>query len=487
MPAYLALFNRITQDAMRPVRTRCEARTPCESVVRQLADTGEECAVIVDRNGHVQGLLTLQGIARHVACRVGGDMPVARVMTTSPYVTRGEVPLYRALAEMDARHVRHAPVIAADGALLGVLYADEARQLALPRGVARLEHLATPATLEGLKQARARQVDIARALLGDNPDARNVQQVISRLNDDLHSRLLALAMDGMDQDGWGPPPAGFALILMGSAGRMESFLDPDQDNGFVIADYPDSAHGAIDRYFVELARRLTQSLDTVGIPLCKGHVMATNPLWRKTLSQWHEQIRGWLRRRTEQGFLQSNILLDCRGVAGEAGLAAQLRHDLTHQLARSRTYLRALTLNESTRDVGLGWFDRLVTESGDSSHAGEIDLKRHGIMPIVEVARFYALAHGIETASTPGRLQALADAGALSADDADALQHAHGAVAGLILRRQLDDLSRERPPSKHVDPRTLTRRERETLVASLKNVQGMVRRLSRDLVGADMG
>ena len=29
---------------------------------------------------------------------------------------------------------------------------------------------------------------------------------------------------------------------MGSGGRGESYLFPDQDNGFILADYPDAEH-----------------------------------------------------------------------------------------------------------------------------------------------------------------------------------------------------------------------------------------------------
>ncbi len=66
---------------------------------------------------------------------------------------------------------------------------------------------------------------------------------------------------------------------------------PYQDNGFVLDDYDDLEHEHIDAYFVALAEHMTTLVDQVGITFCKGHVMATNPLWRKTLRQWREQLR----------------------------------------------------------------------------------------------------------------------------------------------------------------------------------------------------
>jgi hypothetical protein len=57
---------------------------------------------------------------------------------------------------------------------------------------------------------------------------------------------------------------------MGSGGRGESLLFPDQDHGFVLADYPDEQHGEIDPWFIELAERFTATLDRLHFPLCDG-------------------------------------------------------------------------------------------------------------------------------------------------------------------------------------------------------------------------
>ena len=45
----------------------------------------------------------------------------------------------------------------------------------------------------------------------------------------------------------------------------ENFLYPDQDNGFILADYPDADHNRIDAFFIALAARFTHDLDR-GLP-----------------------------------------------------------------------------------------------------------------------------------------------------------------------------------------------------------------------------
>ena len=68
----------------------------------------------------------------------------------------------------------------------------------------------------------------------------------------------------------------------------------------------------------------------------------------------------------------------------------------------------------------LGFFRQFVLEkSGD--HKNTLDLKLHGIMPIVEIARIRSLAAGELRVSTRNRLRAAAAAGELTEGDAESL------------------------------------------------------------------
>ena len=483
MSGCMELFRRKAGAIMRPARVQVRWDTPCDQVARQMTELGEPCAMVMDAR-RVRGLVSAADMLRVPAEHLAPETPIARCLPPAPpLLVRRGMPLYQVLGLLQQQRQQQAAVVTASGGPCGVIHETDCLRSGLEEVADRCHRLLPGDSGATLARARGQQPELLAGLMNHGLDGHHLQEVISHLNDDIHRRAVALARDAMEQDGWGQPPYPFALILMGSGGRMESFLDPDQDNGLVIADYPDPEHGAVDRYFTELARRVTELLDQSGIRLCAGNVMATNPLWRKTLSQWHQQIQGWRRRRSPEGFLHSNILLDCRGVAGDVALARAMRGNLIAELSDSTTFVRALTLNESVRDVGLGWFDRLLTDTGDGAHAGEIDLKRYGIMPIVEVARLYGLAQGLEATSTPERLEALRARGILSTDDSEGLKAAHAFMATLVFRQQVRDGAAGRSPGKHVSPGALSRRDREALVRSLKTSQSMVRKLSRDLAG----
>ncbi len=471
-------------DVMRPPAVTCQPDTSLRSLLLQLADSGAECAVVVREQGRPLGLVMQRELYAQLA-RAPADTATAQdcVILPSRLAHLGE-PLYRALAWMRTARLSHLPVIDDSGRLAGLLHREDAQERLVPAAMSRLLQVAVNADVSGLKRLRHEQAALARDLLQECASAATAQGVLTSINDDCYRALGEAATRSMEEDGWGSPPVAYSVIVMGSAGRRESLLAPDQDNGLILADYPDEEHGRIDRYFSEFAQRLTRDLNTIGIPYCPGHVMASNPLWRKTLSQWIAQSRYWIRRRTEQGFLNATIMLDFRHVTGDESLAGNVRDMMTEQVTGSRGFLQALTLTDSTKQVGLRWFNRLMTEPGDSIHEGELNLKRNGIMPLVEAVRLHALSRELPDTSTRGRLTGLAQQGVISSDELDALSHAHDFMCYLLLRQQIRDLAAGRTAGRHLPPTALTRREHETLVQSMKSSQAFLNRLHVELFGS---
>ena len=78
----------------------------------------------------------------------------------------------------------------------------------------------------------------------------------------------------MKAEGQGEPPCAYALCVLGSAGRGESLLAMDQDNAIVFAD--GEPGDAADRWFARFGGIVADILHEVGVPYCKGGVMAKN-------------------------------------------------------------------------------------------------------------------------------------------------------------------------------------------------------------------
>ena len=194
--------------------------------------------------------------------------------------------------------------------------------------------------------AKAAQASLAAALLAAGEPAMEVIALVNALNDDITAAVLRQALASMAEAGWGEPPVSFAALVMGSAGRGESLLHPDQDNGFILADHADFEHESLDRFFVELAQRFTRGLEQAGFPLCEGDVMATNPLWRKPLAQWHMQVTGWVRARGNQEIMFTDIFFDFRAISGPPELAAAFAAHFRGKAAKKTERRTDLSLDD---------------------------------------------------------------------------------------------------------------------------------------------
>jgi CBS domain-containing protein len=421
-------------------------------------------------------------VVRRVAWRVTPGQPVEAVMTAPVVTISADDHLLDAITTMRRHRLSHVPVVDRTGRLAGLLALDGVLFFLSGWFRSLTDLLVQDESLDGLKRVKQWEADLAKHALRDGMPIAEVQALLTEINFELHRRALVLAINGLAADGWGGPPVPFALIVMGSAGRGECLLAPDQDNGFILADYDDAAHARIDAYFVPLAVRFTRLLDAIGFPLCLGNVMATNPVWRKRISEWRKQIAVWLRRRTEAQLLLSDILVDFQHVWGDAALSQTLRRYIMQAVAESPTFVRDLFTIEADHGAALGWFGRLRRERDKQDRPGMINLKLRGSLPLVEAARLLSLREGLPETSTLARLDGLLAKGALHPDDHDNLKDAFEFISRLLLRQQVEDFTAGREIGDFVPEERLTRREKEHLVICLRSIVNVRTTLEADLV-----
>ncbi|MBM3485265.1 MAG: signal transduction protein [Alphaproteobacteria bacterium] len=346
-----------------------------------------------------------------------------------------------------------------------------------------MEALGGGEAIEGLARTKAAEAGIAADLLGEGMDAPSILALLVDINRDIHRRVLERAVAATAESGLGAPPVAFTGLVLGSAGRGESLLGPDQDNALILDDYDDNDHTRIDRWFVALAERFTRDLATVGFPLCSGNVMATNPVWRKTATQWRRQMTLWAERRSPVAVLFADIFLDFHPFTGDPTRSETLRAHVLDGLARNPAFLAEIAGTQANHAVAVGLLGRLHTVHGDLGRRGHVDLKLGGLMPLVGAVRLLALRAGVAATGTARRLDALADRGLVEPDRRDGLIAAFATLAGLLLRQQIADLRAGRPPSNDIVPDKLRRRSRDDLVEALRAVRSFHNAVIADFTG----
>ncbi|MBY9082473.1 signal transduction protein [Paenibacillus sp. HN-1] len=228
---------------------------------------------------------------------------------------------------------------------------------------------------------------------------------VNAMHDAVARRAVTLSEAQMIEAGYGPPPCAYSFIVFGSAGREETTLWSDQDNGLIIEGEPEEAKRL---YFEEFGIRLSAMLEEVGYEKCEGKVMCSEPLWRKTLQEWKEQLTSWRSELEWEPIRYLIISSDMRHIAGDQALSESWL-DFFHEGFRDNDKLLAAVLRNTVRHKAtLNLLGQVLTERfGDN--AGGFDVKYGLYIPLVNGVRYFSLQNGMRETSTLKRLKSLSD------------------------------------------------------------------------------
>jgi CBS domain-containing protein len=475
-----AAFSELVSDHMAQPPPIISMQSHCGDVVKAMRERHASSVLVADDNVDITGIVTEQDVARHITYQLADTTPIERIMSSPVLTIRDDDYLYHAIATMRRNNLRHMPAIDRQGRVTGMLHLHTALAETSASLMHQIDRLTHEETIEGLHQVKNAQVEVAEDLFAENVPAPEIQCLLTQINNDIYRRILELSVKEMENK-QGKPPVRFCAIVMGSGGRGESFLFPDQDNGYILEDYPDADHDMVDPYFIELAERMTRALDGLGISLCRGFVMATNPLWRKSLSQWSHQVRGWLSMSNKFAISLSDIFFDFNSVYGVHELADKLRTDVTAVVKRQHLFLKEMQHTRWDLGVALGWFGRLITDRSGGPHHGKLNLKHHGLLPLVASIRLLALREGIPDTGTIARINALHSHGVLTANEQDYLIGGFDHITKLMLRQQIDDFKADHKVSAYVPMRALTRRDRDMLRNTFRAIERLRDRVKAEL------
>lgn len=225
---------------------------------------------------------------------------------------------------------------------------------------------------------------------------------LNEFHDEVIRSVVSYAIKKNESE-WGPPPTHFAFFMMGSAARSEQSVWSDQDHGIVFgeAENPD-----IRTYFIQLGEEIAQGLDIAGYDLCDGRVMANNPRWCKSLSDWKRQIHEWL---DEDSFESHRFLLtffDSRVFYGRQEFIEELKEVIFERVNEYPYFLKRFFDNIGHLKRVKGIFGQLLPETR-GPHTGCIHFKQAVLFPYVNVLRILAIKENIKNPSTLERFQEL--------------------------------------------------------------------------------
>ena len=434
-------FRQRVRDVMTSPPALAEAGEIMEAAVARMADKGISSLIVRRPDDPGFGIVTsgdvLNAISQHGAGALAKT--VGECCSRNLHTVADREFLYRAVVEMKNNRVRHLGVLDGSGRLVGAMTGRDLFNKQGKDAISLGSGIQSAQTPSELARIWSDLSIVAKALARQAVDARSISAIISR-----ELRAMTKRACELSEQELGPPPSGYAMLVLGSAGRGESLLAMDQDNAIVMAD---GAGEETDAWFAELGRRASSILDEAGVRHCDGGVMGSNADWRKDVSDWNRTVREWLSRTRPGDILSADIFFDAMRVHGSSALASEIYQSALDQARNARPFLSLLARRAREFDSPTGFMGRWKLDAG-----GRVDLKKSGIMPIFSAARAAALEHGILHRSTLRRLSALKERRPEIAQTCDDLAAAHGIILGAILNQQLQDIDLGIPLSNRVAP-----------------------------------
>ncbi|MCP3951826.1 MAG: hypothetical protein GY697_06345 [Desulfobacterales bacterium] len=271
----------------------------------------------------------------------------------------------------------------------------------------------------------------------------------------------------------------YCWINMGSAARHEQTLRTDQDNALIFEDPSPDKAAEVCHYFEKLAGLVVEGLIHCGFKACPGGVMASNPLWRRSLGEWITALDGWVDSRDPEATRVLSILLDFRPVWGDRRLADQLQRTIFKAFQASINTSHLLARDDRTFAVPISFLGTIVTEKS-GPHRHMLNLKTGGLVHMINSFRILAVKHAVREPATLDRIRQLTDQKALTADDADFYRSAFETLLMFKTRENVVKFKAGQAADDYITPGKLRKRERMLLKDALAGVAQLQKMINRE-------
>lgn len=465
------LFTRQIKNFMTDDYITIDHEQTIGIAIKQI-QSKKKSSILVIKEHKLCGIITEQDIVRKIIFSTDPNTVISKIMNQPVTIVYEEDLLFHAVGKMRKNKFRHLPVIDMNSYPVGMIDMQTALTAELGVFVNQIDSLTyDEKDIDGLKKIKKYQSFLANTLIAQNIHPGDISYLLSFLNNVIYRRSIRDAEERIKEKKILNNIPAYCVLTMGSGGRMESFLHPDQDNGIIYEDSNEDPK-KVDLYFLELSKKFTKTLDDCGIPFCKGDLMATNILWRKSITDWKKQIDLWTKNMVEQNLRYIDMLYDFRSVFGKPELADELRLHLLDKL-QNKNVLKFLYKSEESTTSGLNFFGGFILEKEDEENIGMLNLKHTGTLPLVESVRLYSIKYQIDKVSTTERLESLHEKGVFNKHDFDFFKNAFRFLSDILLRNQVIRAKQGKKIQNFIDPSKLLSREKQVLKMYLKKIKDL--------------
>jgi CBS domain-containing protein len=439
----------------------CTPETSAGEAARLMSEADVSCLLVRLDDGF--GIVTDSDLRlKLVAPGRPYDTPVSSLMTAPAVVFAPERLAVDAMIDMLDAGIHHLPLVRADGTPVGIVTATDLMYLESRTPFAIRRSIANAETVDEVVAAASHLPQVVVSLIRAGVGATDVGRVLALQSDTATMRLIDLAMVAR-----GGSPEAWAWLALGSTARREASLNSDQDNALAYAEDGE------DGWFAGVATDVNEGLARCGFGADNADVLARNRQWRMSEADWTRVFRDCLDHPDRSHLTRAAVAFDFRHVCGGLQIVRPLV-EIERGAPAHPDFVRRLARTATDFQPPLGFRGKLQLDDD-----GRFDIKRGGVVPIANLARFHAIRSGITLSNTIGRLRGAAEAGALESDRAAELEEAFELVTRLRLEHQAAEVESGRPPTNRLAPADLPPLTRGQLRSALRAVADAQHALAR--------
>lgn len=506
-PVLKKLLNRLIADQIRAQKTTQQSfigsmTRPAKAAMKTpLATCGPDVSlaqahrimdgrkigslVVTGPKGELMGVLTYAGLSAAVLVKgAAPDDNIMKVCCETAYTVSLDTPLWE-VEEIQHRNALKYVIVTDGNQPVGMVsQTDILHNLLAQRGGIR-EEVRTVKSFSGLEALSKRLASIATDALERNHYASKSVRVISEFHLALQRRCVELTLQEMVNSGEGKPPVTFALLIMGSGGRREMMLKPDQDSGIIIGGSSEVVGKNARSWFQGFTERLNQHLEQIGYTLCPDDIMAKYSLCHMTLDEWREKISQVTTMPTKEAARWVKVLLDLDTLYGDKDLTESLRGLVLAGVQDKAKLVKMMVADNAEWRPPLGFFNQLIpmgffNTEGGASAKGKIDIKFNGLRILADIVRIYTFEADIRHRNTIDRIRGLVRQGVLSVEYANSLKASYEALLEMLLVHQIIKAEKGERPDKLIEPTQLSAMDHEILRMSMRVIKSFQEKLQTD-------
>lgn len=397
-----------------------------------------------------KGILTEGDLKRIVALDIPTDKPVRDLMSKNLITIGIDKTLWDAVVLFFKNRIRHLPVREGER-FVDVLTINDVVYFASRIPFYFIDEIKRASSLDELRDlySKLNRYIIEFVSRDEYVNPINMGKIISYINDEIIRKAVELALDEV-----GSPPCRFSIFVMGSEGRLEQLIKTDQDNAMI---YEKDEHR---EYFLQLGEVIHSNLLKIGFPDCKGGYTVGNERWVKSVMEWVEDIRYWGSYLYPENILNVSIFIDMRHVYGDVSLFNVVQTHLFN-LADDRPLFISILREALKFKPPVGFGGRITKD--------KIDIKKHGISPIVMPVKALSFGYKIRAKNTVERIEELAGKGVISEDLARNLVASYTFLKRIHLITQVEKLKKG-ISSNGIDLKELPKVRAEFIKDALKSI-----------------